>query len=844
MATVAPVSSQIRPALLRVEGVRVSFGPVDVLAGVDLEVGAGEIVALAGEPGAGKTTLIRCMAGDVEPDEGELALDGHTIPPDIRGASRRGIAVVWQGLALCDNLDVAGNLLLGKETARQAASSVSLHARAAALLAEMKIPIRDTTSLVGSLSRSQRQLVAIASAVSRSPSLLVLDEASERLSASENASVEELLVRLRAKRTAILLVTQDLDQMFRVADRIVVLHRGRVVAELDPREAHRDDVAALMAGQEVDATARSQLSRLHGLADRLVSSDQSLSLSLITSALGTALPAEKILIHVLSGSSLECAASLGFGPGQTPWSRLPIGSAGGSVGRAAALAEVVVEEDLTSQASWAVEGDLVDHRSIASSWSVPVIGPGGVSAVITVFGDRPGSPARDELHLLALYAGYAASAVERDRLLRQVTARNRVLETVREMLEALSGAAPVDEVLPVALESLRSGLGAAEVALLRNPGDEGGSQACTYAGPGGNDPLKMSAAMSAATGAALSSAGEDGRVVVVGAGEKRQILAVPFAAPRGSSVLVALRAEVGLTEQERMLIEGAAHSLRLALERQESERASQQAAALRRSRELQRSFLSKLSHELRTPLTAIQGYASSLMAADVAWDAASEQRFLERIEAEAARVGRLVDDLLDFSAIESGVMRLHLDWCDLQLVSDSALACFPAEQRRAVSVRADPGLPSVWGDHDRLEQVFVNLLGNAFRHNPPETRVQVTMRAAAHASDAARNGDRGTVEITVTDNGSGLPPQLASSLFDPGRRERSHSAGAGLGLSIARGIVDAHGGTIELLRGDAGASFRIVLPVERRAAHAAGSDILQLIESQDSLVGSVGESRD
>ena len=168
------------------------------------------------------------------------------------------------------------------------------------------------------------------------------------------------------------------------------------------------------------------------------------------------------------------------------------------------------------------------------------------------------------------------------------------------------------------------------------------------------------------------------------------------------------------------LIEDAAHSLRLALEREEAALAHQEAAALRRSQELQREFLSRLSHELRTPLTAIRGYASSLLQPDVTWDADSQQRFLGRIAAESARLGRLVDDLLDFSAIESGILRLQQ-----RLVRHRAGARrggrlpAPAGRVEWSTVTAQPALPPVWADHDRLEQVFVNLLDNAVRHNPP-----------------------------------------------------------------------------------------------------------------------------
>ncbi|MDE3132698.1 MAG: hypothetical protein KGL15_01385, partial [Acidobacteriota bacterium] len=241
-----------------------------------------------------------------------------------------------------------------------------------------------------------------------------------------------------------------------------------------------------------------------------------------------------------------------------------------------------------------------------------------------------------------------------------------------------------------------------------------------------------------------------------------------------------------------------------AIERQDAEEAQREAAALRRSRELQRQFLSRLSHELRTPLTAIRGYASSLLAPDIVWDDESQHRFLETIATEASRLGRLVDDLLDFSAIDSGVMRLQFDWCQLDLVVEAAVACLPDDSRDAISFNPRGVIPPIWADHDRLEQVFVNLLNNALQHNPTGTRVTID----------ARHLVGGTLEIVVTDDGEGLPRELRAAPFDSARRHRSSTSGAGLGLSIARGIVVAHHGTLELVATDSGASFRIVLMLE------------------------------
>jgi signal transduction histidine kinase len=231
---------------------------------------------------------------------------------------------------------------------------------------------------------------------------------------------------------------------------------------------------------------------------------------------------------------------------------------------------------------------------------------------------------------------------------------------------------------------------------------------------------------------------------------------------------------------------------------------------LRRSQELQRGFLSRLSHELRTPLTAIRGYASSLLQPDVTWDTESQHRFIARIAAESARLGRLVDDLLDFSAIESGILRLQRDWCDIPLVLDAAIACLPPPSAPMVKVECDADLPVVWADHDRLEQVFVNLLANALGHNPPGTSVRISASADGPAA----------VLVSVADDGAGMPADVALAPFEPTRRRRTASAGAGLGLSIARGIVVAHGGRIELDQPGQGTCFRIYLPVEMPATRA------------------------
>ncbi|HEY2491068.1 MAG TPA: ATP-binding cassette domain-containing protein, partial [Streptosporangiaceae bacterium] len=754
-AALADTESGAAP-LLTVSGLNLSYGRLRALSDINLTVQSGELVALAGENGAGKTTLVRCIAGDVAPASGEIYLGGKRVPPDPAGAARQGVAVVWQDLSLCDNLDIAANIMLGQESKRLMLSETRFHAAAASLLAELRIPLKDTTRSVLSLSGGQRQLVAVARAMGRRPRLLALDEPTSNLGVKESGQVEELIMSLREQGTTILLACHDIDQMFRLADRIVVLRQGRVVADLRPADTHPDDVVALLSGQQIDSSARHQLTRLHGLTDRLVSANPSSSLTLILSALGAALSSERLCIHLVSDRTLYCAASLGFTPGDLePWARLPFGPGGGPVGLAAADERPVIADNVRAGAAWRSFRDLAKTVNVASSWSVPVLGPSGLSGVITVFRTQHGAPQRDELDLVTVYAGYAASAIERDRLLDQVTTRNRVLETIREMLETLAGPVQVGEGLSIAVQSLRRGLQAEEVALITQPAGQPAAWRA-YAGPDGTDPALAAPSLREMGGDALSSAQPDGVARQLRGSRRHRARAVAFTAVGGPTVLLASWRRVPPTKEESALMEDAAKSLRLALEREEAAHAHQEATALRRSRELQRGFLSRLSHELRTPLTAIRGYASSLLQPDVTWDRESQQRFLDRIAAESARLGRLVDDLLDFSAIESGIMRLQRDWCDIRLVIEAAIACLPPEHAKEVTLDCDTGLPVVWADHDRMEQVFVNLLNNAFGHNPPGTRVQVTVEAGA-----------AEVVISVLDDGLGLPPELAAAPFEP-----------------------------------------------------------------------------
>ncbi len=804
------------PALLSVRELSVRFGPLSALDGVNLDVHPGELVAVAGENGAGKTTLVACVAGDITPSSGRILLDGRALPPRLRAATRRGVAIVRQHTELCGNLDIAANLFLGRE-GHFFFDHVSLYGRASAALEEWKIPLPDLSTKVAALSGGMRQLLTVARVMLDRPRLLVLDEPTFSLGANEAAQVEELIVSLHQQGTTILLVSHDVDQMFRLADRIVILRHGRVVADVDPLASHPDDVIALLSGQQVDSSARRQLVRLQGLVDQLASTDPSSSLSVILSSLGAALNNKCLSVHLREGNVLRCAATLGF-PHTLPagWAEVPYGSAKGPVGQASVSELVVVDEDIEHSAGWTQLRGLARTVKAESAWTVPVMGSSGLLGVITILRPTKGVPQRDELDLVRLYAGYAASAIERDRLLNDLTSRNRVLETIREVLETLTGSVSVPDGFAFALRTLRRGLQADEVLLQIMRGNDGADSRCfTEIGSSGTtgagDAEAAPPPLLEAVSQVLAGGPHDGKAKKTLLAAGGLCVAVPFPTEGGVAVLVVHWDNLPMPEGSTDLMEDAARSFQLALEREDAVVAHQETAALRRSQEMQQGFLSRLSHELRTPLTAIRGYASSLLQPDVTWDGDSQQRFLNTVAVESARLGRLVEDLLDFSAIESGILRLQSDWCDLALVLEAAVGCLPAPSRAMVRVLIDPSFPAVWADHDRMEQVLLNLIDNALRHNPEGTHVEVS--ALIEGATAA---------ICVSDDGTGVPDDVAGAFFEPKNRRRTLTAGAGLGLSIARGIVEAHGGLIELRRPESGGTqVRVSVPVEGTGRGAA-----------------------
>ena len=805
---------------LAARGLSRRFGTTVVLDRVDLDIAAGELVALVGENGAGKSTLVRSLARAISLDAGEVVLDGRVLAATPAGVQAQGLAVVWQDLALCDNLDAVANLFLGRERRHLFLADPEMYREAQVVFERLGVDVPDLHRPVGTLSGGQRQAIAIARAVLGEPKVLLLDEPTAALGVKESRLVDALLRRLRASGLALLLVSHRMEQVFDLADRIVVLRHGRLVADIAPLETHPDDVVAMMSGVETESSARKQLHRLHGLVDQLSDVEPAVSLPLIVSSIANALDQEQVCVHLLEADDstglpvLVRAAAVGLpDPLLAATARLPVDESGGPVGQAAARGHDVTVDDIATHPHIPDLVSAARTAGVVATWAVPILGNDGVLGVVSGWSPTQGRLHTDQLELVALYAGQAAATIERDRLIAEVSRRNRTLETLRGVLETLAGPEHVGGGLEIALLALSRGLGAEALAIYveeAGPGDLRCDAAIDITSLDQALGVRAAEALPLAARAVLDGPPRFDRARLVGS----DTVAVPISLPEGRGMLAAWWADPSRLAGDALdLLDDAARSIRLAIERDALEVANQEAEALRRSHHHQRVFLSRISHELRTPLTAIHGYASSLNQTDVIWDADAQHRFLGLIVTESARMGRLVADLLDSSALDSGVLRLQSDWCDLQLVIEAAAACMP-DGGAAVSLAVGAGVGAIWGDHDRLEQVFVNLLENAVRHGHGEQGVEITVTAAGTA-----------VEVRVHDHGPGIPAGLAEIVFQPSVRGTSLPTGRGLGLAIARGIVEAHRGEIVVEPGSDGATLRVTLPIEpageRPLDHAA-----------------------
>ncbi len=246
--------------VLALRGVSKRFGAVQALTDVELEVHGGEVIALVGDNGAGKSTLVKTIAGVHPIDEGAIEWDGRSVsinrPHD---AQNLGIATVYQDLALCDNIDVVGNLYLGREIRRRGVlDEVEMERRARELLNTLSIRIPSVRIPIASLSGGQRQTVAIARSMLGEPKLVILDEPTAALGVEQTAQVLDLVERLRERGHAVILISHNMADVKAVADVVHVLRLGKNNGAFPVKDTSHEEIIAAITGATDNAVTRRQ----------------------------------------------------------------------------------------------------------------------------------------------------------------------------------------------------------------------------------------------------------------------------------------------------------------------------------------------------------------------------------------------------------------------------------------------------------------------------------------------------------------------------------------------------------------------------------------------------------
>ena len=245
--------------VLSLRGVSKRFGAVSALTDIDLDVRAGEVVALVGDNGAGKSTLVKILAGVHQPSSGTMSFRGEPVTLASPSASLAlGIATVFQDLALCENLDVVANIFLGKELKPLHLDEVSMEIRAWTLLNELSARIPSVREAVASLSGGQRQTVAIARSLLLDPKLILLDEPTAALGVAQTAEVLNLIERVRDRGLGVVMISHNMEDVRAVADRIVVLRLGRNNGVFYPDASNQELVSAITGASDNSVSRRSE----------------------------------------------------------------------------------------------------------------------------------------------------------------------------------------------------------------------------------------------------------------------------------------------------------------------------------------------------------------------------------------------------------------------------------------------------------------------------------------------------------------------------------------------------------------------------------------------------------
>jgi ABC-type sugar transport system ATPase subunit len=249
--------------LLSIRNMSKIFGGLVAVDNVSLDVRRGEVVGLLGDNGAGKSTLIKCVSGVYQAEEGEIVFDGHPVqfasPMDAR---RVGIETIYQDLALANNLDVGANIFLGREVKKRRLGGFAHTLDDKLMLSEsrrtldsLQIRFPTLTDPIENLSGGQRQAVAIARAVYWDAKLMIMDEPTNNLGVPEQHKVLDLIRTLRERGAPVILITHVLPDAFAVTDRVIVMHRGRKVAEKITARTNAEELVQYMVGARDDDAA-------------------------------------------------------------------------------------------------------------------------------------------------------------------------------------------------------------------------------------------------------------------------------------------------------------------------------------------------------------------------------------------------------------------------------------------------------------------------------------------------------------------------------------------------------------------------------------------------------------
>jgi len=243
--------------MLQVRELTKRFGGLTAVDRVDLEVHPGEVVGLLGDNGAGKSTLLKMVSGVYRPDGGQIFFQGREIrlgsPMD---ALELGIETLYQDLALAENLNVYSNIFLGREKTRpflgflRVLDHHAMHGESEKVLKRLEIEIPSLKRTIKTLSGGQRQAVAIGRSIYWNAKLLIMDEPTAALGVQEQRKVLDLVRVLRSQNIPIIVISHQLYDIFSVTDRLVIMRRGRKVAERLTRETNPDEVVGLITGAE------------------------------------------------------------------------------------------------------------------------------------------------------------------------------------------------------------------------------------------------------------------------------------------------------------------------------------------------------------------------------------------------------------------------------------------------------------------------------------------------------------------------------------------------------------------------------------------------------------------